>query len=94
VDNRELDVASGKLRWPILLTAREFAPQRATLEKLFADRAYRGVMRAEDFMTAVHATDDMQAGLRQLINDVPAKQYMAARRFLESLAYQAGQPAG
>ncbi len=94
LDNRNLEVVTGKLHWPILLTAREFTPARATLEKLFADRAYRGAMGAEDFMTAVHATDDMQAGLREMINDVPPRQYMAARRFLESLAYEAGQPAG
>jgi hypothetical protein len=94
LDNRDLEAGTGKLHWPILLTAREFAPERATLEKLFAERAYRGTMRAEDFITAVHVTDDMQAGLKDIIDDVPPKQYMAARRFLESLAYEAGQPAG
>jgi hypothetical protein len=92
--NRDLEAVTGKLRWPILLTAREFSPARATLEKLFADRAYRGTMGAEDFMTALHAANDMQATLREMIDDVPPKQYMAARRFLESLAYEAGQPAG
>jgi hypothetical protein len=94
LDNRDLEIVTGKLHWPILLTAREFADQRATLEKLFADRAYRGIMVAEDFVTAVHATDDMMAGLKSEINNVPSKQYLAARRFLESLAYEAGQPAG
>ena len=94
LDNRDLEAATGKVRWPILLTAREFAGQRAALEKLFAERAYRGVMGAEDFVTTIHITDAMQAGLKEMINEVPSKQYMAARRFLESLAYEAGQPAG
>jgi hypothetical protein len=94
LDNRDLEVVTGKVHWPILLTAREFAPQRAALERLFADRAYRGVMGAEGFMTAMRATDEMQIGLRYMIDVVPVKQYMAARRFLESLAYEAGQPAG
>jgi hypothetical protein len=94
LDSHDLEIVTGKLHWPILLTAREFAPQRATLEKLFADRAYRGILEAEDFVAAVHVTDDMLASLKGQINDVPSKQYLAARRFLESLAYEAGQPAG
>ena len=69
-----------------------FATQRATLEKLFADRAYRGILEAEDFVTAVHLTDEMLASLKSQINDVPSKQYLAARRFLESLAVR-GWPA-
>jgi hypothetical protein len=94
LDNHDLEIVTGKLHWPLLLTARSFAEQRATLEKLFADRAYRGIMEAEEFVTAVHVTDQMLASLKSQINDVPPKQYLAARRFLESLAYEAGQPAG
>ena len=51
-------------------------------------------MNAEDYLTAVPLSDEMGAGLKSRIQDVPPQQYMVARRFLESLTYEAGLPAG
>jgi hypothetical protein len=94
LSNHDLDAVTGEIRWPILLNSQDFAAQRAELEKLFANRAYHGVMNAEDYLTAVRLGDEMSAGLKSRIQDVPPQQYMVARRFLESLTYEAGLPAG
>jgi hypothetical protein len=92
--SRDLDAVTGEIRWPILLTGADFAAQRVQLEKLFANRAYHGVMPADDFLAAVRLSNQMLVGLKSRIQFVPAQQYMAARRFLESLTYEAGLPVG
>jgi hypothetical protein len=94
LSNHDLDAVTGEIRWPILLSAKNFDAQRVQLEKLFANRAYHGVMGADDFLTAVRLSGEMLAGLKGRIQDYPPQQYMAARKFLESLIYEAGLSAG
>jgi hypothetical protein len=91
---RELDAATGKIRWPILLNSEEFAAGRNQVQKVFEDRAYHGVIGAAEFVRVSHLADQMLADLKSQIRSVPADQYVEARRFLVSLAYEAGQPAG
>jgi len=62
------------------------------LEKAFADRAYHGVLSVEDRMAVAQATDNMLASLRSHIRDMPASDYIQARQFIKSLAYEASQP--
>ncbi len=90
----ELDAVTGEIRWPMLLTGQDFTAYRVELEKAFAERAYHGVMGADSFLRVLRLTDGLIAGLKVRIRDVPADKYVIARRFLESLAYEAGQPAG
>jgi hypothetical protein len=90
----ELDIVTGEIHWPILLTARNYSAQRVELEKAFADRAYHGVMEAEAFLKVLHLTEGLLGNLKTQVRDLPTGQYLAAKRFLESLAYEASQPAG
>jgi hypothetical protein len=90
----ELDSVTGEIHWPILLTSRLYSAIRAELEKAFADRAYHGVMGSETFLKVAQLVDDMLSSLRERIRAVPADQYVTAKRFLLSLAYEASQPAG
>ncbi len=90
----ELDVVTGEIRWPMLLTGQELTAYRVELEKAFAERAYHGVMASDSFMRVLRLTEGLVASLKTRIRDVPAEKYVVARRFLESLAYEAGQPAG
>jgi hypothetical protein len=92
--NFELDAVTGEIRWPLLLTASMFDAQRAQLEKLFANRAYHGVLRAEDYLAAVRLTGDMIASLKDQIHEVPPQQYLSAKRFLEGLTYEASLATG
>ncbi len=92
--NQELDAVTGEIRWPILLGLADFAAQRARLEKAFADRAYHGVMGAEDYLVVHQVADEMLTGLRDRVASLPPQQYVVAKRFLESLVYEASQPAG
>ncbi|MBN1393717.1 MAG: hypothetical protein JW959_01615 [Pirellulales bacterium] len=90
----ELDPVTGELHWPILLTGDSFAADRVALQDLFAARAYHGTLNADEFHKATHLIDRMLAALKDGIHDVPPQQYVAAKKFLERLAYAAGRPAG
>jgi hypothetical protein len=94
LSNRQLDAVTGQIRWPILLTAAGFDQQRAALEKIFTARAYRGVLGADDFISAVRTIDKMSVQLADNITNVPPQAYVDARSFLRSLAYEARMPAG
>jgi hypothetical protein len=94
LSNRDLDAVTGQIRWPVLLTAGDFDPQRNFLEKAFAARAYHGVLRAEDFVNTIRVIDQMTDGLKQRIDMFPPQEYVEAKRFLRSLAYEARMPAG
>ena len=94
LSNSELDAVTGKIHWPLLLTAPEYGAQRAELEKAFAARAYHGMVSLDGLYKITDVTDGMLANLKSQIRDLPPDQYIEARRFLESLAYEATQPAG
>ncbi len=90
----ELDIVTGEIHWPILLTAQVYSGQRVELEKAFADRAYHGVMQAEIFLKVLQQTENLLSNLKSQVRNLPTEQYLVAKRFLESLAYEASQPAG
>jgi hypothetical protein len=90
----QLDIVTGEIHWPILLTASQYGQQRVELAKAFSDRAYHGVMGAETFLKVLQLTEDMLSNLKSRVRDLPSDQYVAAKRFIESLAYEASQPAG
>ena len=90
----QLDIVTGEIHWPILLTAQQYSQQRVELAKAFSDRAYHGVMGAETFLKVLQLTEDLLATLKSRVRDLPSDQYVAAKRFIESLAYEASQPAG
>jgi hypothetical protein len=92
--NLQLDAVTGHIQWPMLLATADFGPRRAVLEKIFAVRAYRGVLGAEDYLDAVRVIDEMATQLADSITSVPPQVYMNARTFLRSLAYEARLPAG
>jgi hypothetical protein len=89
----ELDTVSGQIAWPIVLQAVEFAPYRDQLNQLFAQRASSGVLGLDQYLNADRVTTSMLDVLRRHIFDVPPVDYMAARRFLESLSYESRFPA-
>ena len=81
-----IDPVSGKINWPESLQDAEYAPQRAEIEKLFALRSMTGA--GMDTAKKIHAaTRELSAELRGNIQKLPAGDYMAARKFIDSLSY-------
>ena len=87
--------AAATIHWPAALQGDAFAPHRKALEHALALRAggefgSASVARLE----ATSARDETLAALRDRVADIPPMQYVAARRFVESLAYETMFPAG
>jgi len=90
----ELDSVTGRISWPLLLKTSAFDATRAKLDDLFAKRASRGGIDFEQQMQIRQSTKDMLALLKGQIRNVPADDYIPAKRFVESLAYEGQKPAG
>jgi len=96
----ELDSITGRISWPTLLQGERYAPLRASLEQAFLERAEKhGAIGPE---TALKISDDANAMLQILEdqlqesrvknNPIPSYLYIDAKKFIESLAYEARFP--
>ncbi len=88
----ELDTVNGTIHWPSLLDTSTFASYRTELEKLFAERAQAGSMDGDSVIRTRQITQAMLQDLKGQISDVPSSEYLRARRFIESLAYESTMP--
>ena len=89
----QLNVDSGKVTWPALLQADEFAGFRADMEDAFAQRAVKGGIGAAEQAKVKQAANGLLSELKKHVRDVSPMDYTTARQFIKSLAYEAGQPA-
>jgi hypothetical protein len=90
----EFDPISGRIHWPVLLDGAKYQAQREALENLFAYRASAGGVNRTAYLQIDQLTNEMMEQLRAEVDDLPAEDYIRARRFLEALAYEAMLPAG
>lgn len=84
----ELDSVAGTISWPTLLQTDQYAAYRSELEGLFAKRAHDGVVGTNDYLQIDKTTKAMLAELKKQVREVPQMDYIAAKRFLESLAFE------
>jgi hypothetical protein len=89
----ELDAITGEIAWPLLLRASDLTRERAALDQIFAQRAASGVIDADGYLAVYQLTTALHDQLRERIRDVPVYDYVHARRFLDSLAYEVHLPA-
>lgn len=87
----ELDSHTGRIRWPLVLQDDLFAAHRQRIEEIFAQRA-EGEMGWRDVRQLDAVTDAFLAQLRDHIDYFPPMDYVAAKRFVESLHYTGRQP--
>jgi hypothetical protein len=82
----EFNPKTGRVRWPELLLASEYESPRGELEQLLQQRA-TGSLDDEGQAKARTAAEQMRSTLRANIRNLPADDYLAAQRFLESLTH-------
>lgn len=81
------------IRWPAVFEREEFAPLRAKLDACFARRSFGDYGVGSSFYREVHEmTDKMRAELLCLIQEIPPMEYVAAKKFIESVGYEAQCP--
>ncbi|MEX0819303.1 MAG: hypothetical protein WD070_06910, partial [Pirellulaceae bacterium] len=84
-----LDPLTGQLAWPLGLRSEVMEQDRARLDELFALRADRGYLTTEEYVEAKQLTDRMTDELREYAQTIGGNASIEARKFLESLAYEA-----
>lgn len=89
----QLERLTGRLHWPVLLRSEAFTDVRSELELLFDRRAYRQYLDTREYLRVRELSGAMQTSLTERIREVPANDYIQAKRFLESVVYEASQPA-
>jgi hypothetical protein len=92
LDAEQLDAATGSVAWPAALQGEQFAPYRAQIEKLLSEGAAEGGMGAAGRQQIKYTTGAMLVVLKSQIREMPPMEYSGAKRFLESLAYEAQRP--
>ncbi len=92
----ELDSVSGGVSWPTLLQKEEFAEQRKQLEELFTKRAEQGSLGPDQLTEIRRLTTSMIDDLKEQLQErkVTQMDYVSAKRFLESLSFEARTPVG
>jgi len=84
---------SGKIAWPGALQAPRYGSQRQQVEQAFAERAVKGVMPGDEYQKLYTLTNNMMADLKGHITSLAPDAYITAKKFLQSLIYEARQPA-
>ena len=90
----DLDSVDGGISWPMMLQSPKYADYRAQLEGLFSKRAELGGISTDDYFMISRSTRGMLDQLKTEVRTAPPAEYMAAKRFIESLAFEANRPAG
>lgn len=88
----ELNPVSGKINWPMVLQHEMYAADRSLLDAAFVRRAAQSTFSTDDYFMVKNTTDRMLSRLSGQIREVPQNRYMIAKRFLESLSYEAEMP--
>ncbi len=96
----QLDSITGRINWPTLLQQAQYAPLRAQLESDFEQRAERhGAIGPDVALNINSATNQMLQLLedelqQSRVNNTPLPSYLYidAKKFIQSLAYEARFP--
>jgi len=88
----EMDQVNGEITWPRILRTDRYAGYRFRLEALFAKRAGPDELSAASYFQIDRTTKAMLGELKNQVAVVPQMEYIAAKRFIQSLAYEARRP--
>jgi hypothetical protein len=83
-----LDPVTGRINWPETLLSDDFEKPRKEIDQLFELRA-RTTQGAGNALRIHELTQEMSQILRSQVARTPANDYMAARKFIDSLEYSA-----
>lgn len=94
LSDQKIDPLTGTIRWPIGLTLDELAADRKRMSELFAIRAKQGYLDLKQNQEVRTLTAGMTNELREHGRELTGNQRIEARKFLESLNYEASFQAG
>lgn len=88
----QLDPKTGKITWPVALTVDAYSADRRLLERLFADRAFTGRADGEVYFEIKAAINRLLVQLKANVKTLSPDEYLAAKKLLQGLAYEARFP--
>ena len=94
LSTNKIDPLTGALAWPLGLRIDSLKDEREQVDALFAERADKGFLTADQYTEVKHLTSAMSDELRKHSQDLGGNASIEARKFLESLDYEAGFQAG
>jgi hypothetical protein len=93
LSQQDYDSTLGRLHWPSVLLADDFAPERDALERMFYKRSPGDVGAGTEFYAEVkQLSSEMQQKLSDHISELDPAQYVAAKKFLMGVTAESTQP--
>jgi len=91
----QLDRVTGKIDWPRLLMDEQYAETRGQLDRLYAARSdASGNIGMDTYQRMLTTCEQLKAQLKKNIRDYLPNDYVAATKFVDSLAFEARYPTG
>ena len=87
----QLDPLTGVLAWPDVLRAEPYAEYRVQIDKIYAGRAANGYLGPDQYLKVKQLTNEMTNVLKQNIKQYTSTESIQARKFLESVSFEANQ---
>jgi hypothetical protein len=93
IATHQVNMELGAIYWPALLEEPRFRQERERLEALYEQRSHgsRGV-GGRVYREVQLAADEMREELQEALPEVDPAEYMVAKKFIDSLAYEARFP--
>jgi len=88
LSDEQVDPYTGEIVWPTALRAEAFEEYRDKVQDIFSHRSQHGRLTADQAVMLEQTTDAMLETLKGLIKKFRPNQYVEAKRFIESLAYE------
>ena len=89
----QLDRLTGRIEWPLILRDSRYSALVESLNRLFAERASSGAT-ADTYLKVQKTADDLQAALKKNLDEYKSGDFIGAKKFIDSLAYEARFPTG
>lgn len=85
----QFEATFGTLFWPAAFDDARFSVERTQLDRLMAERDAQGGVGSQHYREVVETTDALKAELQTMIDDLSPTEYVQAKKFLNSVAYEA-----
>ncbi len=85
----QLDPVTGEVKWPTVLNDERYTAMRAKIDQLFSQRQANNGTAAADYRSLNDAIEALRGAMVKNIRDYSTPAYLEARKFLDSLQYEA-----
>ena len=89
LNETELNVVTGEIRWPAAFGAAKFGADRERMQELFSRQVRYGAPDAATAAEIVRVSERMARAMRRDISFMPRDEYHAAQKFLMGLRFAA-----